>query len=119
MPMSTAPLLRSSASVRSPSSELRPTWSPLGGCLHVARTPAAVMLLCLMLLATACAPAATPGGGPSQTGQSSVGRQATTQKRIVAGIPSNPPMLYNKLNVGGVGGQGSALQDLVHVGMSM
>jgi peptide/nickel transport system substrate-binding protein len=74
-------------------------------------------LIGITLLLAACVPAA-PTPAP-QSGAGASQRQAGSPKRIVAGIPSNPPMLYNKLNVGGVGGQGNALQDLVHVGMSM
>src|SRR5438132_1600567 len=71
------------------------------------------VLLAIASIASACA---GPGSalGPSSNPQP----QRAALKRITAGIPSDPPILYNKLNVGGVGGQGNALQDLVHVGLT-
>src|SRR5687768_13008739 len=76
-----------------------------------------LVLLSILLLLTACAPAGQ--SPPSQSNPAlSAARPVGQPKRVVAGIPSNPPMLYNQLNVGGVGGQGSAIQDLVHVGLS-
>lgn len=73
----------------------------------------------MALLLAACA---SPPSSPARSGQiSSDGSQPariSAPKRVVAGIPSTPPFLYNKINIGGVGGQGSALQDLVHVGLT-
>jgi peptide/nickel transport system substrate-binding protein len=77
-----------------------------------------VLLLGILILSVGCAPAATQQPSQSQSGQTVSQRPAAAVKRIVAGIPANPPMLYNKLNVGGVGGQGAAIQDLVHVGLT-
>jgi len=73
-----------------------------------------LVALVLILTAVGCAaPAATTFGieGPQ-------GRSTSGPKRVTAGIPATPPILYNALNVGGVGGQRSALQDLVHVGLA-
>ncbi len=77
-----------------------------------------MVMLAIVVVATGCGssgPAAQSGSRSGSTGSTAA---ATGPKRVVAGIPSNPPMLYNKLNVGGVGGQGAALQDLVHVGLT-
>lgn len=73
-----------------------------------------LVALVLILTAVGCAPPATPTGGI----EGPQGRSTSGPKRVTAGIPATPPILYNALNVGGVGGQGSALQDLVHVGLS-
>ncbi len=86
-------------------------------CASAPRARVIALILYALSLVVACTPATTQSRTQSQPAQSAEPRPAFA-KRIVAGIPSNPPMLYNKLNVGGVGGQGAALQDLVHVGLT-
>jgi peptide/nickel transport system substrate-binding protein len=77
------------------------------------RAASVPLFLALLLTIAGCAPA------PGSTGRSEPqNRFASGAKRVTAGIPATPPILYNALNVGGVGGQGSALQDLVHVGLA-
>jgi len=73
-------------------------------------------LLFLVLLLTIAGCAAPQGSAGRSEGAQD--RPASGPKRVTAGIPATPPILYNALNVGGVGGQGSALQDLVHVGLA-
>ena len=74
---------------------------------------AAAFSLALLFVLAGCSPA------PPATREAARGAErAPAFKRVVAGIPSDPPFLYNKLNVGGVGGQGAATQDLVHTGLT-
>lgn len=71
--------------------------------------------LALTILLAACAGPARPPGSSAPVGET---QTPPAPIRITAAIPATPPFLYNKLNVGGVGGQGNALQELVHVGLT-
>lgn len=81
------------------------TWTRIAG-----------MFFALAVLVAGCAPPPSPTS--SQAPGAPSPQRSTALNRVVAGIPSDPPFVYNKLNVGGVGGQGSALQELTHVGLT-